>query len=115
MLACQHGKGGTPQTRKGRRGHPPSSVCSQCTACMGGESNPHPKGEGWTPPKQACTPFVHGLIQEIWGNPQDLSSPPLTAILSKGEGIRGDAQGGSRVGEGAPTIDGIYPFSIPTK
>ena len=40
-----------------------------------GGSNPQPEGEGGTPPKQACTSFVHGLIQEMGGNPQDLSTP----------------------------------------
>ena len=66
-------------------------------------SKPQPEGEGGTPPKQASTPFVRGLIQEMGGNPKDLSSPLPTARRSEEEGTRREAQGGSGVGEGAPT------------
>ena len=85
-----------------RKGHPLSSMRSQRTACMdevthnrtdaprrppkqrvppsngikgrGGERGARlqPKEEGGAPPEQARTPFVHSLIQEIGGHPQDL-------------------------------------------
>ena len=55
----------------------------QRTACKyggergGGGGILQPEGEGGTPPEQARTPFVHGLIQEMGGNPKDLRrSPP---------------------------------------
>ena len=46
---------------------------------------------GGAPPEQERMPFVRGLIQEMGGSPQDLRSPPPTAILSKGgEGAGGE-------------------------
>ena len=45
---------------------------------------------------------MRGLIQEMGGNYQDLSSTPPTMRRSEGEGIRGEAQGGSRFRESAP-------------
>ena len=56
----------------------------------GGGGTPQPEGEGGTPPKQAHTPFVRGLIQEMGGNPQDLSNPPSPPQdEAKGRGSEG--------------------------
>ena len=68
-----------------------------------GGAPPSPTERGGTPPEQARTPFVCGLIQEMGGNPQDLSSPFPIARQSKGEGIREEAQGGTRIWEGVST------------
>ena len=105
--ACKHGKGGG-YTRAPKRGHPPSSVRSQSTVCRSGgerggthkdgtparEGAPtllgegggtHQEGEGVTPPNKACTPFVRSLIQEMGGNPQDLSRNPPYRKTNQGE------------------------------
>ena len=55
-----------------------------------GGGNPQPKEEGGTPPEQARTPFMRGLIQEMGGNPQDLSNPPSPPQdEAKGRGSEG--------------------------
>ena len=49
------------------------------------------------------TPFVRGLIQEMGGSPQDLSSPPTIARQSQQEdGERGVGREGAIIKEGAP-------------
>ena len=85
-----------------RKGHPPSSVRSLCTARKvgrGGGSNQQRKGGA--PPDQECTPFVRDLIQEMRGSPQDLQRPH-TATRCGVEGARGDALSVQEVGGGAP-------------
>ena len=102
----QEREGGGPDQATGE-GAPPDqrALPAHRMQEQGGEggSTPHPDGEGGAPPEQARTPFVRGLIQDMGGNPQDLSSPPTTMRRSEGEGIRGEAHGGTRVGEDAPT------------
>ena len=54
-----------------KRGHPLSRVRSQCRAYrIGRVGGGHQEEEGGTPPEQARTPLVRGLIQEMGGNPQ---------------------------------------------
>ena len=62
---------------------------------QGGEggAGPQPDGEGGAPPKQACMPFLRGLIQEMGGNPQTCEAPPPNARRSKGEGVGEEGQG----------------------
>ena len=57
----------------------------------GGEGGrtPYTKGEGGTPPKQARSSFLQGLIQDMGGNPQDLSSPPTLRDEARGKGQEG--------------------------
>ena len=74
----QEREGGSPYQAT-REGSPPKqhAFLAHGMKERGGGSTPQPEGEGVTPPEQARTPFVHGLIQEMEGNLQDLSSPPL--------------------------------------
>ena len=51
-----------------------------------GGITPKPDGEGESPPEQARTSFLRGLIQEMGGNPQDLSSPPPHRETKREEG-----------------------------
>ena len=104
---ARKGRGGPPYPR-GRVSGTPRAAYATSTRHAGrgggkGGSTPQPDGEGGPPLEQARTFFVHGLIQEMESNPQDLSrfSPPASG--SEGEEIRGDSQGGTRVGVGAPT------------
>ena len=68
-----------------------------------GGGTPDQEREGGAPPEQEHTPFVRGLLHEIWGVPQDLHIPPLpTARQSGMEGARGEEQLGLGVGWSAP-------------
>ena len=65
-----------------------------------GDTPPSRWGWGATP-NQERTPFVHGLIQEMGGSPQDLQRPH-TAKRSGAEGVGEKLWETTRVQEGAP-------------
>ena len=76
-------------------------------ACRYGEdrggADSSPKERGGAPPKQACTPFVRGLIQEMGGSPQYLRRPPPAARPSEGARAGDEIREGPRGKEGEPS------------
>ena len=75
--SMQERKGGNPQTRRKTKGHPPSIVRSQSTACrIGGRGGGPPTKRGGEPLNQERRTFMRGLIPEMGGSPQNLQRPP---------------------------------------